>query len=298
MEASAVARLGRSLAGRAMRYPRGARLLRTALEAGLPKFLGPPLRYLVTGRLGDEDTRRVMRVERLRSELLARSDEVVEIISSPKPGTAGQRVSPNLRPVHGEVKPIDLGRVATHASVDSTFGTLLYLFARASSSQTILELGSCAGIASSYMAAAGCSRFIGVEGSSGLAELARSNVRQIQPEAQIIEALFDDALDALDWPDGIDMTWIDGQHEKSATLHYFQRIRDSLNPGAVVVFDDITWSQDMREAWNRLRCTAGFSDTIDLGRIGAAVWQGGPCVPRVWDLAALRGRPAIGNPHP
>jgi predicted O-methyltransferase YrrM len=275
---------------------RRERLLTAALDAGLPRQLEPPLYFLVTRRLDEEDRVRCDAVERLRDQLAARAGETVSIYYSPKPGTAGAVATAEMRPQHGEVQQFDLERVARQTSVGREAGRFMYLVARSTRARTILELGACAGIASSYLASSGCDRFVGVEGSPELAAIARSNVQQIKPDAEIVAALFDDALDELNWPDGIDAVWIDGHHEKVATLHYFQRLQPHLNPGAFVFFDDIRWSHDMFDMWQEVQQADGLAHTVDLGGIGLGIWGGQGARPRHWDLSDLRGRPEIGTP--
>lgn len=91
--------------------------------------------------------------------------------------------------------------------------------------------------------------------------------------------------------------WIDGHHEKVATIHYFQRLMPVLNTGALVFFDDIRWSQDMYDGWEELRRWSGFSHTVDLGSIGLGVWSGGDQHPKMLRMTHLRGRSGISHPH-
>ena len=67
----------------------------------------------------------------------------------------------------------------------------------------------------------------------------------------------------------------------------FEQVVPHLNPGALVVFDDIRWSGGMWEAWRQLRQWRGFAYTIDLRRIGLGIWSGGEREPRAWDLRAV-----------
>jgi hypothetical protein len=82
----------------------------------------------------------------------------------------------------------------------------------------------------------------------------------------------------------IDFAYIDGHHEKVA----------------VVIFDDISWSADMREAWNVLRVRPEFAHAVDLGAIGVCVLsRGADAGPggKQWDLQPITGRYAIATPH-
>jgi predicted O-methyltransferase YrrM len=272
-----VIRRGLSAVKRSVLRPRRKRVLDTALRGGLPRTLQEPLRYFVTRRAVDaSDRSAAARVESLREALIARGDEPLS--------TAMGREFP-------------LRRFARETSVDPAFGTFLYLCAKASRAKSILELGACVGISGAYLASAGCDRFVSIEGSPDLAAVARATVRQVKPDADVVAGLFDDALPgALESLEAVDLAWIDGHHEKDPTLRYFATIRPYLRSGALVLFDDISWSPDMQEAWRILETTEGFADTLDLGRIGLAVWEGGTVRPHTWDMTDLvGGRPAVGD---
>ncbi len=63
----------------------------------------------------------------------------------------------------------------------------------------------------------------------------------------------------------IDFMFIDGHHDRDATLRYFEQARPFLAPKNVVVFDDIDWSDGMREAWAQIKQeTQGYA----LGNVG------------------------------
>src|SRR6185312_4343070 len=112
-----------------------------------------------------------------------------------------------------------------------------------------LELGACAGISAIYLSSAPQMKsLITVEGSAPLAGLAAESLQPFS-HARVVNALFDDAIDAELPGVKLDLAYIDGHHEKVATIHYFNKIRPYLQPGAVVIFDDVSWSRDMREAW-------------------------------------------------
>jgi hypothetical protein len=116
----------------------------------------------------------------------------------------------------------------------------------------------------------------------------------------VYNALFDDAIDQflLANMQNMDMVFIDGHHEKRATIHYFERLSSYLNPGAIVIFDDISWSQDMRDGWMYLSSLSCFSHAIDCSAIGVCIWDPSHSNrPRYWDVQNVIGRAAIGKPH-
>ena len=111
--------------------------------------------------------------------------------------------------------------------------------------------------------------------------------------------LFDDALDEiLPQVEEIDFAFIDGHHEKVATIHYFERLMPKLSPNALVVFDDISWSFDMRECWDYLVNQRGFTDAMDCGTVGVCIWNPSELSPaKYWDMQTILGKEPIGDPN-
>jgi predicted O-methyltransferase YrrM len=75
----------------------------------------------------------------------------------------------------------------------------------------------------------------------------------------------------LDEVTPLDYAFIDGHHVESATLDYMEQMVPRLSPEAVLVFDDIDWSDGMRRAWSKIAADPRFAMTLDLGTIGFAV---------------------------
>jgi predicted O-methyltransferase YrrM len=183
-------------------------------------------------------------------------------------------------------------QVAQVSSVLPQWGAFLHLCANATGARTILELGAGVGISGCYLASGkNCQRFISVEGSPERAKLAKAHLCQIAHNVELVNASFDEALDRIlpSLREGIDMAYIDGNKDKLANLRYFERITPYLNPGCVVVFDDIHWSPEMRGVWRMLRQRKGLSYAINAGRFGVCVWDGGEVQPRTCDLYAVAG---------
>ena len=265
--------LARTIYRRAM-APLGIYKLQRMLEDGLPQPFKTPLEFLFAQGLCHEARQAVDRVELIRSAV-TRQTRLFEVANS-----------------DSEDPKRTAAQIAHRSSVTSEWGTFLYLCAESFKSRTILELGSCAGISGCYLASSRYfTRFITVEGSPSLAPLAKSNIGQISDQAEVVNALFDDALDQIlpTLRDGADLAYIDGHHEYEATLHYFRRLKSHLNKGALVVFDDVHWSNGMWQAWQVLKGQEGFVYTIDVGRLGICLWEGSSSLPIHYDL-----RPYIG----
>jgi len=260
------------------------------VEEGLPSVVIPAMRYLLDGRIIDPEISLLAdNIETIRNEIAAGGDALVEILYSPTPGSSGTKVTRDLRPAPGKVLQFTMRQVA-QTGKDKKWGTFLHLCARSARSETILELGSCVGISGCYLSSSPyCRKFITVEGSAPLAKIAENSLRQISNKATVYNNLFDDALDEiLPQLKEIDFAFIDGHHEKVATIHYFERLAPKLSPGALVVFDDISWSFDMRECWKYLAKQKGFTDALDCGNVGVCIWNPSALSPPMyWDLQEI-----------
>ena len=272
------------------------------LMSGLPKQMKSALEYLVTGKC-DESTDRVIKyAEGRRQEIASQGDKEIPIWYSPKPGSAGHDTSLDARPEPGKILNFTMERIAATGK-DKRWGIVLHLLARDFQSNTIFELGACAGISAMYLSSAQTvDKLITVEGSDALAEIAKESLKAHKC-ARVVNSLFDEAIDSelpLLGPQ-VDFAYIDGHHEKVATIHYFNRLLPFMKSGAVVVFDDISWSYDMREAWEVLAKRPEFSHSIDLGSIGVCIVKAAvedkQSEAKYWDLQPILGKTKIGDPH-
>ena len=270
-------------------------ILANAIKDGLPEVVHGPCRYLVTKTFPDAEAQRVAdTVEKRRKEIATTLKEPIEIIYSPKPGSAD---NPE-RPAEGARLLFSAERVA-NTGKNAQWGIFLYLCAREAGARKGIELGSCAGLSAYYLSLTpSMERLITIEGSAALADVARETLRPLGEKTQVVNALFNAALDdMLPNMKDIDLAYIDGHHEKVATLTYFERLKPVLAPGALVLFDDISWSQDMREGWDAICQMAGMSDCIDLGVVGVCIWNPKADKARVWDLRSMVGVSGVGKPH-
>ena len=232
--------------------PFARRALRRALERGLPPTFRPAIEFLINNSLDPAARVTAARVELLRDAVARRTETFRVTFASTDPRRTGEQI-------------------AAYFSVNRKWGLVLHLCAREFDANTILELGSCAGISGSYLASAPtCRHFVTVEATPELAALAAHNLGQVFPPAEVQNGFIEEVLPAVlsKFKQGIDLVYIDARHERDATLSSWRQLRPRLNNGSLVVFDDIRLSPGMWEAWNIVRKETGLSCTVDLGRFG------------------------------
>jgi predicted O-methyltransferase YrrM len=174
-----------------------------------------------------------------------------------------------------------IGAVADSASTKPRWAYLLFRVVREWRPVECVELGACVGISAAYHAAAlelnGAGTIVTVEGTPALADQSRETLEALglADRAEVVTGAFVDALpEVLRRRSGrIDYVFIDGHHDGAATLRYLEQILPHLSDQAVIAFDDIRWSDDMRRAWESIRRDERFASTVDLHMIGFAIWQ-------------------------
>ena len=136
---------------------------------------------------------------------------------------------------------------------------------------TIIELGSCFGITTAYLAkAAPNARVISIEECPETVAIALENLEKLHIQnTEICVGNFDELLpDIIKNIPELDLILINGSHTKEAILNYFQWCLPKLSERSIMIFDDIHRSKEMNEAWEHIKGQPKVSVTIDLFQIG------------------------------
>ena len=86
---------------------------------------------------------------------------------------------------------------------------------------------------------------------------------------------FDNTLPELLQKNKYDLVFFDGNHQKEATLKYFEMCLKAATERAVFIFDDIHWSREMEEAWEGIKEHDKVTLTIDSYQWGLVFFHGG-----------------------
>jgi predicted O-methyltransferase YrrM len=204
-------------------------------------------------------------VENLRKELL--SDE--RMINVTDLG-AGSHVNNNRRK---KIKDI-----AKNALKPPRLAQLIYRLAVDWQPENMIELGTCLGTTTLYLhKAAPQAKLYTLEGCPETAGIATEVFKKDKANniTQVI-GNFDDTLpDVIKQLDKVDFVYIDGNHTKEATLRYFEWCLPKVHDGTLLIFDDIYWSEGMKEAWAEIKAHPQVTATIDLFWIGLVYFREG-----------------------
>ena len=165
----------------------------------------------------------------------------------------------------------------SHASKPYLWTSVLFQLVRKFQPEAIIELGCCVGISGSYQAAAQKlnerGRLWTLEGASELAEVSRGHFAELALDnVTVVQGRFQDTLvGVIAQAAPIDYAFIDGHHDEQATLDYFEQILPHVAPRALLVFDDVDWSEGMTRAWRKIQEDPRVAISVETRTLGLCV---------------------------
>jgi len=216
-------------------------------------------------------------------------DFVNQVIRMKKAGTekieAIQALQKNLRKSKETIPIEDLGAGSSHipnnirkisditrySSTNHKKGKLLYHIIRRYKPEVIIELGTCLGLGTMYLASGNPdSQVFTLEGCPNLVQMSRDHFNQLGFKNIIsLQGKFDDTLpEILSKTGSFGLVFVDGHHTKEATLRYFRLLLPYATAGSIIVFDDIRWSEEMEQAWIEICRQESVKLSLDLFTLG------------------------------
>ncbi len=171
-----------------------------------------------------------------------------------------------------------IGDIARISAVNRKFGQLLFRLVKYYKQPNIIELGTSLGISTLYLARGNSSASVRtIEANENLANRAKNNFERAQANnIEQFKGLFKDILPGIiETLQGDLFVFIDGHHNEKATLSYFNLILQKATENSIFVFDDINWSDGMRNAWNKIYSDARVTLSVDLFFMGIIFFKKG-----------------------
>ena len=169
-------------------------------------------------------------------------------------------------------------QIAKNALKSPRLAQLIYRLAKANQPKQVIELGTCLGLTTAYLAKA-CpdADILTIEGCPQTAAVAAQNFKDLQLNHVALQVgNFDTLLPAiLGKQANVDFVYIDGNHRKEATLNYFKWCLPKVHENSLLIFDDIYWSKGMKEAWEEIKAHPEVTITVDLFWIGLVYFKKG-----------------------
>jgi len=204
-------------------------------------------------------------VENIRNGLLA-DDRLISVTDL----GAGSHVNNNQQK--------RVGDIAKNALKPPKLAQLLYRLAADVKPNSIIELGTCLGTTSLYLQmAAPQAKVYTLEGCPKTAGIAKETFKKAGlNNIDLTVGNFDDTLPGvIKRLDKLDFVFVDGNHQKDATLKYFEWCLPKVHDNTLLIFDDIYWSEGMKEAWAEIKAHPQVTVTVDLFWIGLVFFKSG-----------------------
>lgn len=127
-----------------------------------------------------------------------------------------------------------------------------------------LELGTSLGIATQALALGHLQNNVtSIEGCPNISEVAKQQLEEFNiKNATLKTGEFETIIPELDFTN-YDLIFFDGNHNKLATLNYFNSLVDKAHNDSIFIFDDIHWSKDMLDAWKTIKQHPKVTVTIN-----------------------------------
>jgi predicted O-methyltransferase YrrM len=138
----------------------------------------------------------------------------------------------------------------------------LYHLVRSQKINRVLELGTSLGITAAYLAQGNPHVHVTtIEGDPNISKKANDLFDELHVKIDGRCGQFNEVIsDLLKSSNTFDLIYIDGHHAKIPTLEYTERLLPILNSDGILIYDDIYWSEGMKEAWVEIK--KRFADSL------------------------------------
>lgn len=137
--------------------------------------------------------------------------------------------------------------------------------------QAVLEFGAAFGVSGMYwlsgLEANNSGHLYSFEPNEVWFSIARENFAAVSARATFANETFEEGVE--DVPHQVDIALIDAIHTRDFVISQFALVRQVARPGALIIFDDINFSGDMRRCWQEIASDQDFVAVWELnGRVG------------------------------
>jgi predicted O-methyltransferase YrrM len=169
-----------------------------------------------------------------------------------------------------------IAKIAKTAGITRKRAKLLFRIVNYFQPSTILEIGTSLGLATSALALGNPKASITtLEGCPNTLAIAKNQLQLFNcANVNCVETDFLTYLQNCQLKtENCQLIYFDGNHQKQATLDYFDLLLPTATNDAVWIFDDIHWSPEMEEAWNTIKKNPKVTVTIDTFQWGLVFFR-------------------------
>ena len=169
-----------------------------------------------------------------------------------------------------------INQIVKHGIAPQKQAEFLYRLINFINPKTIVELGTSVGLTTLYLAKAAPKSIVHtLEGCENLTAFSthlfkQQSIKNITSVIGNFNETFPHLIDSLET---IDFLYIDGNHAYEPTMRYFHLALNKKNEHSVFVFDDITWSKGMQQAWKEICAHPEVTLSLDFFFFGVIFFR-------------------------
>jgi len=169
-----------------------------------------------------------------------------------------------------------ISKIAKTAGINQKRAELLFRITNYFQPESILEIGTSLGLATSALALGNPkAKIITLEGCPETANQCKLQLQKFKiNNVNSIITEFGEYLQSQNLISNIfHLIYIDGNHSKKATLNYFDLLLPTVSNETLWIFDDIHWSPEMEAAWEIIKTHPKVTVTIDTFQWGMVFFR-------------------------
>ncbi|MEN8155933.1 MAG: class I SAM-dependent methyltransferase [Bacteroidota bacterium] len=182
----------------------------------------------------------------------------------------------NVDPAGDRSGQRSVGSFVKGSSVSEKYGALLHRITRWFNPEMVIELGTGLGVSTIYLASGSAERPLhSIEGNTDRADFAahlinRCNLGFVSIHWGEMEEKLEELMPVLggEGRTGRFVAFVDGNHRYEPTVAYVKRLIERAGEEAVIIMDDIYWSEGMNRAWKEVISWPEVRVTVDLYHLG------------------------------
>lgn len=181
----------------------------------------------------------------------------------------------------GEISVLDLGAgskkvnsptrkiqdITRYSTSNRKFCQLYQYFASLTPAKVILELGTCMGVSTRYLAAISQGEVFSFEGSEAIQSLAKTGAEKL-PIQFILGDIRQSLPEFLSAEKTVDFALLDANHTYEGTTFSFQCLLPHLSQTSILAIGDIHWSAEMQLAWEEVKSHPSVRVSMDFYEAG------------------------------
>lgn len=169
----------------------------------------------------------------------------------------------------------EVSKIAKTAGITQKRAALLCRMTKYFEPEQVLEIGTSLGLGTAALSLGHPSaKIITLEGCPETSSVAKKQLQAFGVKnTNAVVTEFKSYLTSEKNLDTFDLIYFDGNHQKAATLLYFDLLLPTITNDAVWIFDDIHWSADMGAAWEIIKQNPKVTVTIDTFQWGLVFFR-------------------------